>query len=463
MFSEDNPQNQLFRDAINGVAEAQLELGLRYAKEFAKTSGEPTKEPLSLFFDEIRPEVNASPDDDDPVPLELLSSLPNLLEIVSKATTEKGDDNVQDFVGRLLSDLFTSVGGESFVDLFDEKIFKRLLDGGSLDVDDLEGILFGGGDEDDDDEDEDEDYQDDGDDEDEDEDYQDYDDDADEDDDDDVVVGDFSDEFDASELLDLKGIIANIKATVEIKKKLASNSIKVIDYNFDYDDYDEDEDDEDIDDFDPEEEEGLDDKFLSLVYQFKHETEDNFFEFFNVNSINVPFLTSNIKKVIMDFVSSVFLPVDLNKKDAQHNLTTGIVTSNSKLYKFEIRNDLSPSLFNTLKLYVNRGKYSKMAYRSYPYHMKDYLLARYKPFPPVRPLDFSFLAVYWWRKAAEQGLAEAQFLLGTAYADGHCFFKNMEKSVYWWLKEAERGHLMARILLEDIGISVQVKPKDSES
>ena len=48
-------------------------------------------------------------------------------------------------------------------------------------------------------------------------------------------------------------------------------------------------------------------------------------------------------------------------------------------------------------------------------------------------------AMYWYTKAAEQGLAEAQFNLAAMYNFGEGIQKDMEKSVHWLTKAAEQG------------------------
>lgn len=42
-------------------------------------------------------------------------------------------------------------------------------------------------------------------------------------------------------------------------------------------------------------------------------------------------------------------------------------------------------------------------------------------------------------KAAEQGLADAQFLLGSLYADGEGVEKDMNQATAWYRKSAEQG------------------------
>ncbi len=50
------------------------------------------------------------------------------------------------------------------------------------------------------------------------------------------------------------------------------------------------------------------------------------------------------------------------------------------------------------------------------------------------------LAVFWYRKAAEQGYASGQFNLGWMYDNGRGLEQDDELAVYWYRKAAEQGH-----------------------
>ena len=56
-------------------------------------------------------------------------------------------------------------------------------------------------------------------------------------------------------------------------------------------------------------------------------------------------------------------------------------------------------------------------------------------------------AVDWWRKAAEQGHAISQSLLGYAYNKGKGVTKDSLKAVYWYSKSAEQGNTVAQMEL----------------
>jgi len=49
-------------------------------------------------------------------------------------------------------------------------------------------------------------------------------------------------------------------------------------------------------------------------------------------------------------------------------------------------------------------------------------------------------AMYWSKKAADQGDANGDFYLGTIYADGLGVPRNYRKALYWFKKSAEKGN-----------------------
>ncbi len=57
-------------------------------------------------------------------------------------------------------------------------------------------------------------------------------------------------------------------------------------------------------------------------------------------------------------------------------------------------------------------------------------------------------AVKWYRKAAEQGVAEAQCNLGLCYLDGNGVAQNKVKGVMWLRKAAEQGNAEAKEMLK---------------
>jgi len=59
-------------------------------------------------------------------------------------------------------------------------------------------------------------------------------------------------------------------------------------------------------------------------------------------------------------------------------------------------------------------------------------------------------AVKWFRKAAEQGNADAQYALGRAYHEGQGVDYNYTEAVKWLKKAAEQGQSDAIYRLEDL-------------
>ena len=49
-------------------------------------------------------------------------------------------------------------------------------------------------------------------------------------------------------------------------------------------------------------------------------------------------------------------------------------------------------------------------------------------------------AVQWYRKAAEQGIAKAQFNLGFMYNNGQGVRQDYMQAVHWYRKAAEQGN-----------------------
>ena len=56
-------------------------------------------------------------------------------------------------------------------------------------------------------------------------------------------------------------------------------------------------------------------------------------------------------------------------------------------------------------------------------------------------------AVRWYRMAAEQGLAEAQYNLGYRYANGRGVLEDDAEAVRWYRMAAEQGYAMAQVNL----------------
>ena len=60
-------------------------------------------------------------------------------------------------------------------------------------------------------------------------------------------------------------------------------------------------------------------------------------------------------------------------------------------------------------------------------------------------------AVSWYRKAAEQGHAKAQYNLGVMFQYGLGVSKNRAEAVYWYIKAAVQGEEVAISQLKEWG------------
>ena len=65
------------------------------------------------------------------------------------------------------------------------------------------------------------------------------------------------------------------------------------------------------------------------------------------------------------------------------------------------------------------------------------------------PQDFG-MAVSWYRKAAEQGLAEAQANLGVMFDEGLGIRQNLSAAAWWYRRAAEQGIAKAQTNLANM-------------
>jgi len=56
-------------------------------------------------------------------------------------------------------------------------------------------------------------------------------------------------------------------------------------------------------------------------------------------------------------------------------------------------------------------------------------------------------AVHWYRQAADQGNAKAQFNLGNCYSHGNGVLQSFEEAVRWYRKAADQGYAKAQYSL----------------
>ena len=76
------------------------------------------------------------------------------------------------------------------------------------------------------------------------------------------------------------------------------------------------------------------------------------------------------------------------------------------------------------------------------------------------PQDYA-QAVSWFRKAADQGDADAQFNLGLRYANGQGVPQDYAQAASWYRKAADQGHASAQLNLGVLYYHGQGVPQDS--
>ncbi len=69
-------------------------------------------------------------------------------------------------------------------------------------------------------------------------------------------------------------------------------------------------------------------------------------------------------------------------------------------------------------------------------------------------------AVKWYRRAAEQGYALAQFALGVQYREGKGVTQDYAEAVKWYRKAAEQGHASAQYSLGLMYVEGRAVPQD---
>ena len=75
--------------------------------------------------------------------------------------------------------------------------------------------------------------------------------------------------------------------------------------------------------------------------------------------------------------------------------------------------------------------------------------------------DFA-TALVWFRKAADQGQAIAQLILGAMYAEGEGVPKDDQQALYWYRKAADQGQAEAQFNLGLMYANGQGVPKDDQ-
>lgn len=66
--------------------------------------------------------------------------------------------------------------------------------------------------------------------------------------------------------------------------------------------------------------------------------------------------------------------------------------------------------------------------------------------------------LYWYEKAAEQGMAEAQYQCGVIYEKGTAMRLGKSRALYWYKKSAEQGYAFGQVKCGDLYLDSNVTP-----
>jgi len=70
--------------------------------------------------------------------------------------------------------------------------------------------------------------------------------------------------------------------------------------------------------------------------------------------------------------------------------------------------------------------------------------------------------LFWWLRAADQGIAQAQFNVGSMYGKGQGAPKNDQQAAFWYRKAAEQGFTEAQLNLGFVQATGQGVVKDDQ-
>ena len=118
-------------------------------------------------------------------------------------------------------------------------------------------------------------------------------------------------------------------------------------------------------------------------------------------------------------------------KSVQKKLNAIYESSSQEKEKIDQLHKLFPNAYQKIKV-VSKTKSSSEAEADFNKGQQLFVEKKYTE------------AVVYFRKAAEQGDAKAQFSLGCCYEYGYGVLKNQEEAVKWYRKAAEQGDTMAQ-------------------
>ena len=71
---------------------------------------------------------------------------------------------------------------------------------------------------------------------------------------------------------------------------------------------------------------------------------------------------------------------------------------------------------------------------------------------------YAMTGLYWYEKAAEQGMAEAQYQCGVIYEKGTAMRLGKSRALYWYKKSAEQGYAFGQVKCGDLYLDSNVTP-----
>lgn len=71
---------------------------------------------------------------------------------------------------------------------------------------------------------------------------------------------------------------------------------------------------------------------------------------------------------------------------------------------------------------------------------------------------YAMTGLYWYEKAAEQGMPEAQYQCGVIYEKGTAMRLDKSRALYWYKKAAEQGYAFGQVKCGDLYLDSNVTP-----
>ena len=72
---------------------------------------------------------------------------------------------------------------------------------------------------------------------------------------------------------------------------------------------------------------------------------------------------------------------------------------------------------------------------------------------------YAITGLYWYEKAAEQGMAEAQYQCGVVYEKGTAMRLGKSRALYWYKKSAEQGYAFGQVKCGDLYLDSKCYPR----